>query len=83
MSENNIIAEFKGKNHFLSNFYKCDFVYNGLTYHNAEAAFQFSGRLGSFLPMRLAATGFVTSVYLILSSSVAHFWAWKAASALW
>ena len=40
MSENNIIAEFKGKNHFLSNFYKCDFVYNGLTYHNAEAAFQ-------------------------------------------
>ena len=37
---NNIIDVFKGKNHFLSNFYQCDFVYEGLTYHTAEAAFQ-------------------------------------------
>ena len=40
MSENNVITEFKGEYHFLSNFYQCDFVYEGLTYHTAEAAFQ-------------------------------------------
>ena len=39
MSEN-VIKEFKGENRFLSNFYPCDFVYEGLTYHTAEAAFQ-------------------------------------------
>ena len=36
----NVISEFKGKYHFLSNFHQCDFVYEGLTYHTAEAAFQ-------------------------------------------
>lgn len=34
------ISEFKGEYRFLSNFYQCDFEYQGLTYHNAEAAFQ-------------------------------------------
>ena len=36
----NVINEFTGENRFLSNFYQCDFVYKGLTYHTAEAAFQ-------------------------------------------
>lgn len=36
----NVINEFKEENRFLSNFYQCDFVYEGLTYHTAEAAFQ-------------------------------------------
>ena len=35
-----VIDSFKGKNHFLSNFYHCDFEFEGLTYHTAEAAFQ-------------------------------------------
>lgn len=35
-----VIDSFKGEYHFLSNFYQCDFVYEGLTYHTAEAAFQ-------------------------------------------
>ena len=35
-----VIDSFKDKYRFLSNFYQCDFVYEGLTYHNAEAAFQ-------------------------------------------
>ena len=37
---NNVINEFKGEYSFLSNFYHCDFVYEGFTYHTAEAAFQ-------------------------------------------
>ena len=35
-----VIDSFKGEYHFLSNFYQCDFAYEGLTYHTAEAAFQ-------------------------------------------
>ncbi|SCW49638.1 hypothetical protein SAMN02910456_01435 [Ruminococcaceae bacterium YRB3002] len=35
-----MINEFKGDYRFLSNFYKCDLEYEGLTYHSAEAAFQ-------------------------------------------
>ncbi len=36
----NVINDFNGEYRFLSNFYQCDFEYKGLTYHNAEAAFQ-------------------------------------------
>ena len=36
----NVINDFNGENRFLSNFYQCDFEFEGLTYHNAEAAFQ-------------------------------------------
>ena len=39
MNENEI-NNFNGEYRFLSNFYQCDFVFEGLTYHNAEAAFQ-------------------------------------------
>lgn len=39
MNENEI-NNFNGDYRFLSNFYQCDFVFEGLTYHNAEAAFQ-------------------------------------------
>lgn len=35
-----IIDDFKGDYAFLSNFYQCDFVFEGLTYHTSEAAFQ-------------------------------------------
>ena len=35
-----IIDSFRGENYFLSNFFQCDFEYEGLTYHTAEAAFQ-------------------------------------------
>jgi hypothetical protein len=35
-----IINDFNGEYSFLSNFYACDFEFEGLTYHNAEAAFQ-------------------------------------------
>ena len=35
-----IINDFNGEYRFLSNFYACDFEFEGLTYHNAEAAFQ-------------------------------------------
>ena len=35
-----IINDFNGEYRFLSNFYQSDFEYKGLTYHNAEAAFQ-------------------------------------------
>ena len=36
-----IIDKFDGTEYaFLSNFYPCDFVYDGITYHNSEAAFQ-------------------------------------------
>lgn len=35
-----VIDSFRGENYFLSNFYHCDFEYEGLTYHTAEAAFQ-------------------------------------------
>lgn len=34
------IKGFRGENYFLSNFYKCKVVYNGITYLNNEAAFQ-------------------------------------------
>ena len=34
------ITSFRDKYHFLSNFYQFPFVYKGLTYPNAEAAFQ-------------------------------------------
>ena len=34
------ITSFREEYHFLSNFYQHPFVYNGLTYPNAEAAFQ-------------------------------------------
>ncbi|WP_034450221.1 NADAR family protein [Butyrivibrio sp. AE2032] len=40
MDEVSVINEFKGENRFLSNFYACDFEFEGLTYHSAEAAFQ-------------------------------------------
>lgn len=44
MENNNeirVIDEFKGDYRFLSNFYnKCDFEFEGLTYHSSEAAFQ-------------------------------------------
>ena len=44
MENNNeirVIEEFKGDYRFLSNFYnKCDFEFEGLTYHSSEAAFQ-------------------------------------------
>ena len=36
----NVINDFNGEYRFLSNFYQCDFEFEGLTYHNAEAAFQ-------------------------------------------
>ena len=35
-----IITDFRGDHAFLSNFYPCDFEFEGLTYHSAEAAFQ-------------------------------------------
>ena len=34
-----MIDKFDGEYAFLSNFYMCDVVYNGLTYKNSEAAF--------------------------------------------
>ena len=34
------ISSFRGKHRFLSNFYQYPFEYDGLTYYNAEAAFQ-------------------------------------------
>ena len=34
------ISEFKGPYYFLSNFYPAKVTYNGVTYRNAEAAFQ-------------------------------------------
>ena len=40
MSENKVIDDFKGDYRFLSNFHQCPFEYKGLTYPNAEAAFQ-------------------------------------------
>ena len=36
----NVIDSFKGEYNFLSNFYHCPIEYKGLTYPNAEAAFQ-------------------------------------------
>lgn len=36
----NIIKEFRGEYGFLSNFYESPLVYNGVSYRNAEAAFQ-------------------------------------------
>lgn len=35
-----VIDSFRGEYYFLSNFFQCDFEYEGLTYHTAEAAFQ-------------------------------------------
>lgn len=40
MCENKIVNDFSGDYRFLSNFYQCPFEYKGLTYPNAEAAFQ-------------------------------------------
>ena len=41
MEQNNLqISEFKGEYRFLSNFYQHPFEFEGLTYPNAEAAFQ-------------------------------------------
>lgn len=34
------IKSFKGKNGFLSNYYECDVLYDGIHYKSAEAAFQ-------------------------------------------
>ena len=34
------ITKFRGDYHFLSNFYAAEVTYNGITYHNNEAAFQ-------------------------------------------
>lgn len=34
------INNFKEEYRFLSNFYQCDFEYDGILYHNAETAFQ-------------------------------------------
>lgn len=36
----NKISSFRGEYSFLSNFYQCPVLYNGITYLNAEAAFQ-------------------------------------------
>lgn len=36
----NIIDRFTGKYDFLSNYYECEVKYDGITYNNAEAAFQ-------------------------------------------
>ena len=35
-----VISSFRGDYRFLSNFHQCPFEYDGLTYPNAEAAFQ-------------------------------------------
>ena len=35
-----IISSFRGEFRFLSNFYQCPFEFDGLTYPNAEAAYQ-------------------------------------------
>lgn len=35
-----VINSFRGEHRFLSNFHQCPFEYEGLTYPNAEAAFQ-------------------------------------------
>ena len=35
-----MIDSFRGRYFFLSNYYPCDFVWEGLLYRNAEAAFQ-------------------------------------------
>ena len=35
-----MIDSFRGKNYFLSNFYNADVKWEGITYHNNEAAFQ-------------------------------------------
>ena len=35
-----MISEFKGQFAFLSNFYNCQFVWNGFTWHCSECAFQ-------------------------------------------
>ncbi len=40
MSENKVIDDFRGDYGFLSNFHQCPFEFKGLTYPNAEAAFQ-------------------------------------------
>ena len=40
MSDKRVIDDFRGEYHFLSNFYGHPFEYKGLTYPNAEAAFQ-------------------------------------------
>ena len=36
----NIINAFRKEYFFLSNFYKCNVTYNGITYNSSEAAFQ-------------------------------------------
>lgn len=36
----NVINSFTGEYAFLSNFYECNVVYNGVTYHHTEGAFQ-------------------------------------------
>lgn len=35
-----VIDSFRGENYFLSNFYICEFVYDGIKYSSTEAAFQ-------------------------------------------
>ena len=41
----NMIYSFRNENYFLSNFYKCEFQYNGIWYNSAEAAYQASKTL--------------------------------------
>lgn len=38
--ESNVINRFDGEFFFLSNFYQCPLVYDGITYSSSEAAFQ-------------------------------------------
>lgn len=40
MQKNNSIIKFSGEHYFLDNFYPCEVVFDGLTYHSSEAAFQ-------------------------------------------
>ena len=40
MNSQNEIRSFRGKNAYLSNFYPCNIIYDGMTYKNLEAAFQ-------------------------------------------
>ena len=38
--QENMIQQFRGEHAFLSNFYLCSVLYNGITFTNTEAAFQ-------------------------------------------
>ena len=59
-----------------------NFALNTPSITSRDSSPQFAGRLGSFLPICLALTGFLIKVYFTLSSSLEHFCAWNAASPL-